>query len=400
MPAQLCGLRRRHPVGDPVPDLHIITCEYPPQFGGVGSYVATLAPALAATGQHVHVWCPPAVGERPAAAGVTVHAETGTFSRTDLHRLNVRLDAQPGPRRLLVQWVPHGYGYRSMNLGFCQWVNGRAQKGDTVDLMVHEPFLAFAGGWKQRGAAAVHRVMTKVMLGAAARVWISTPAWKPMLEPFAPKRALGFEWLPIPSPVAPVADPAGVARLRNGYLAPGTSRLVGHLGMYSRLTATSVHRVMSAMLASDARLSALLIGMGSDELRREILQGSPVLKDRIHAALNLTPDDLSRHLQACDVFIQPYPEGLTSRRTSTMGPLAHGRAIVSFAGEVTEAVWREHGGVSLVPAGDTGAMTREALRLLTDVRAREAAAAQGLALYATCFDVRHTVDALTAVACA
>jgi glycosyltransferase involved in cell wall biosynthesis len=379
---------------------HIITCEYPPQFGGVGSYVATLAPALAATGQQVHVWCPPAEGERPAVGGVTVHAETGAFSRADLHRLNGLLDAQPGPRRLLVQWVPHGYGYRSMNLGFCQWVNGRAQKGDAVDLMVHEPFLAFAGSWKQRGAAAVHRVMTKVMLGAATRVWISTPAWKTMLEPFAPKRDLGFEWLPIPSPVAPVDDPDGVARLRSGYLAHGTTRLVGHLGMYSRLTATSVHRVMSAMLAADARMSALLIGMGSDELRREILQGSPVLKDRIHNALNLTPDDLSRHLQTCDVFIQPYPEGLTSRRTSTMGPLAHGRAVVSFDGEATESIWREQGGVALVPAGDTGAMTREALHLVTDARARAALAAKGRALYDTRFDVRHTVDALMAVACA
>jgi hypothetical protein len=56
--------------------------------------------------------------------------------------------------------------------------------------------------------------------------------------------------------------------------------------------------------------------------------------------------------------------------------------------------------VALVPAGNTGAMTREALRLLTDIRAREAVAARGLALYDRRFDVRHTVDALTAVACA
>jgi hypothetical protein len=383
-----------------VNDWHLITCEYPPQIGGVGSYVATLAPALAATRAHVHVWCPQADGIRPGLAGVTVHPEMGGFSRADLRRVDGLLDAHAGPRQLFVQWVPHGYGYRSMNLGFCQWVAGRAQKGDVVHLMVHEPFLAFAGSWRQRGAAAVHRVMTRVMLGAASRVWISTPAWKAMLEPFAPKRPLGFEWLPIPSPVAPVHDPEAVAALRARYLAPGTSRMLGHLGMYSRLTAGSVHRVMSASLASDPRLSALLVGMGSEELRREILQGSPILKERIHSAENLSADDLSLHLQVCDIFIQPYPEGLTSRRTSTMGPLAHGRAVVSFDGEATEAVWREQGGVALVPAGDTGAMTREALRLLTDVRAREAAGAKGQALYDRHFDVRHSVDALLAVACA
>jgi hypothetical protein len=383
-----------------VSDWHLITCEYPPQIGGVGSYVATLAPALAATGQPVHVWCPPAAGQRPHAAGVTVHGEMGGFSRADLRRVDGLLDAERQPRQLFVQWVPHGYGYRSMNLAFCQWVAGRAQKGDVVELMVHEPFLAFAGSWRQRGAAAVHRVMTRVMLGAATRVWISTPAWKAMLEPFAPKRPLGFEWLPIPSPVAPVEDPATIEALRARYLAAGTSRLLGHLGMYSRLTAESVNRVMSASLASDPRLSALLVGQGSEELRRGILQGSPILKDRIHSAENLSADDLSRHLQVCDVFIQPYPEGLTSRRTSTMGPLAHGRAVVSFEGAATEPVWREQGGVALVPAGDTGAMTREALRLLTDARARQALASKGRALYDGRFDVRHSVDALLAVACA
>jgi hypothetical protein len=402
-PAARCGLAALSAVIEQeviVNEWHLITCEYPPQIGGVGSYVATLAPALAATGQRVHVWCPPAQGARPVFDGVTVHGEMGGFSRAELRRVDGLLDAHPGPRQLFVQWVPHGYGYRSMNLGFCQWVAARAQKGDVVDLMVHEPFLAFAGSWRQRGAAAVHRVMTRVMLGAASRVWISTPAWQGMLEPFAPKRPLGFRWLPIPSPVAPVFDPQAVAALRTRYLAPGTSRMLGHLGMYSRLTAGAVHRVMSASLASDPRLSALLVGNGSEELRREILQGSPILKDRIHSAENLSADDLSRHLQVCDVFIQPYPEGLTSRRTSTMGPLAHGRAVVSFAGEATEPIWGERGGVSLVPAGDTGAMTREALRLLTDARAREAVAAQGRALYDGRFDVRHSVDALMAVACA
>ena len=380
--------------------LHVISCEYPPQIGGVGSYVATLAPALAACGGTVHVWCPPAPEPRPAAQDVVVHGEMGEFSRADLRRADGLLDAQPGPRQLIVQWVPHGYGYRSMNVGFCQWVAGRAHKGDVIDLMVHEPFLAFAGGWKQRGAAAIHRVMTRIMLGAATRVWISTPAWKEMLQPFAPNRPLGFEWLPIPSPVEPMEDPVGVQRLRDRYMPHGSTRLVGHLGMYSRLTATSVHRVLSALLAADGRLAALLIGNGSEGLRREIIQGSPVLKDRIHSAERLSADDLSRHLQTPDVFIQPYPEGLTSRRTSTMGPVAHGRAVVSFDGPATESLWREHGAVSLVPVDDTEAMTRQALHLLTDRAARTAVAARGLALYEERFAVRHTVDALMGVACA
>ena len=43
-----------------------------------------------------------------------------------------------------MQWVPHGFGYRSMNLGFCLWLRPRARSGDQVELMVHEPYLEFS----------------------------------------------------------------------------------------------------------------------------------------------------------------------------------------------------------------------------------------------------------------
>ena len=36
------------------------------------------------------------------------------------------------PRRLFVQWVPHGFGYKSLNMPFCLWVWRRARGGDSV----------------------------------------------------------------------------------------------------------------------------------------------------------------------------------------------------------------------------------------------------------------------------
>src|SRR5205807_10388299 len=109
--------------------------------------------------------------------GVIVHREMGRFTRSDLRRVGSRLDQLKAPGRLLVQWVPHGYGYRSMNLHFCLWLWRRARRGDRVEIMVHEPFLSFReGSWKQSGVAAVHRLMTIILLNAASRVWITIPA--------------------------------------------------------------------------------------------------------------------------------------------------------------------------------------------------------------------------------
>src|SRR5258705_11199543 len=98
---------------------HIITSEYPPQSGGVSDYAHLVANGLVAEGETVDVWCPPAAEEQSETGGVAVHRELGRISPGDLRRVGRRLDQFPAPRRLLVQWVPQGYGYRSINLSFC-----------------------------------------------------------------------------------------------------------------------------------------------------------------------------------------------------------------------------------------------------------------------------------------
>ena len=52
---------------------HLITCEYPPDVGGISDHTAQLASGLAAAGDEVHVYCPgaarPARGRHPRARG-------------------------------------------------------------------------------------------------------------------------------------------------------------------------------------------------------------------------------------------------------------------------------------------------------------------------------------------
>ena len=373
---------------------HIIASEYPPQIGGVSSYVESVARGLGAAGHRVHIWCPPAQGPRPEPTGVAVHEELGQFRPSDLRHVGRQLDAFAEPRRVLIQWVPHGYGYRSMNLPFCLWARQRARRGDCVDIMVHEPFLAFEGSWKQRAAAAVHRVMTFVLLGAARKAWVSIPSWRRSLEPFAGGRQLGFDWLPIPSPVEPIDDPRGVEFVRARYARPG-GHVVGHFGLYSRLTAKPMKDVVSRLLARVETIDVLLMGQGSATLRQQILKADPQFASRVHASGPLSLEDLSRHLQACDVLVQPYPEGITSRRTSTMASLAHGKAIVTIEGPASESIWREHAAVSLVTS-DPSLIAAEVARLAADERARAQLGDRARRLYEQCFAVRHTVKALLA----
>jgi len=180
---------------------HVVACEYPPSTGGVSDYTRLVAEGLAEAGEEVHVWCPPhgdaeghvAEGEVVEndvvgdAAGVTVHREFGRFAPSDLRRVGRLLDGCAAPRRLLVQYVPHGYGYGASNVAFCAWLWKRARvDGDEVELMVHEPFLDFRGGtWRRWVVASAQRLMTTVLLRAASRVRVAIPAWGELWRPYA-----------------------------------------------------------------------------------------------------------------------------------------------------------------------------------------------------------------------
>ena len=105
---------------------------------------------------------------------------------------------------------------------------------------------------------------------------------------------------------------------------------------------------------------------------------------------------VSIDLQACDLVLQPFPDGATTRRTSLMAALANGRAVLTTDGALTEPVWRSSRAVALAPAGDADAFSDRALRLLDDHRERAALAERGRELYAGRFDLAHTISALVA----
>jgi hypothetical protein len=307
------------------------------------------------------------------------------------------LDRFAAPRRLLVQWVPHGYGYQSMNVPFCLWLwNRAALRRDRIDIMVHEPYLAFGyGSWRQEAVAVVHRVMTTILLNAARRVWVSIPDWEVCWRSYTLGRRVPFVWLPVPSTVPVVENSAGVSAVRARH-APQGGHLLGHFGTYGRPTVESLLALLPALLLGDSDRAVLLLGRGGEALRDELTRRQPALAGRVHATGALGAADLSRHLSACDVLLQPYPDGVSSRRTSVMVGLCHGLPVVTTTGLRTEPLWAESGAVKLAPAGDITALAEATRSLLADEAERARLGAAARTLYQARFDVGHTVTALRA----
>ncbi len=374
---------------------HIITCEYPPQPGGVSDYTYSVAKGLAAAQAEVHVWCPAAPGKAPEAGGVEVHPTLGRFSPADLSRAGRQLDHFPGPRRLFVQWVPHGFGYKAVNVPFCLWLWYRsARRGDEVDVIVHEPFLGFKKtSWRQSAAAAIQRLMMAILLRTAARVWLSTPTWEQFLRPWEFGRRQVFNWLPIPSNVPACGNSDAVRDVRNQHAPNGL--LVGHFGTFGSAITPMLRGIIPALLNRAQGASLLLIGMGSSGFREQLIRDHPEL-DQLVYATEYIPDGerLSACLSACDLLIQPYPDGVTSRRTTIMAALSHGRATVTTSGHLTESFWASSGAVEVTPAGDHQMFVEAALRLLESPWQRVALGKAGLELYDRKFDIARVIERL------
>jgi glycosyltransferase involved in cell wall biosynthesis len=377
---------------------HIVASEYPPQPGGVSDYTQTVATELAAAGDEVHVWTSSLTGDdsRTISNRLFLHRELGRFSPIDLNRSGKLLDRFARPRRVLVQWVPHGYGYKSMNVAFCLWLWKRAQlSGDRIELMVHEPFLAFGeGSQKQNAAAAVHRVMLTILLRASTRIWVSIPEWEAHLRRFAPGKK-PFAYLPVPSNISVVDDTQSVARVRRQFALPGQA-LVGHFGAYNEYMIQLMSKLLPELLASQEKLSMLLVGNGSRELSDRVIEQHPNLAQRIYATGALATAELSRHISACDVMLQPYQDGVSGRRTSVMTALAHGKPVITTQGKATEAVWAQSEAVVLTKVGDIKMIVAATVDLLADEERRASLGTLAVELYNARFDVRHTIESLRA----
>ena len=293
----------------------------------------------------------------------------------------------------MVQYVPQAFGMRGMNLPLCLWLFARRRAGITV--MFHE--VAVALRWQQpmrlNALGAVHLGMAFVLTRAAGRCVVSAAAWEPRLRALAPAGA-AISWLPVPSNVPVVDDPAGVHAVRRALMVEG-GMILGNFGT-ARETwiADRLAAVVPPLLRERPDAALMLLGRDSPALRSRLLKQTPGLQSRVYASGPLAPADVSRHIGACDLMLQPYPDGVSTRRTSLMAALAHRSAVVTTDGALTEPLWRESGAVALVDSGDLAAMRATLTHLMDDPARRAQMGAAAGALYAERFDVAHTIAAL------
>lgn len=388
----------------------IITGEYPPQPGGISDYTRGVAAALVAAGDEVQIWTgplPAGIAPVPDADGVAVHRTSDHFGRRARAGIARAWNALPAGTRVLLQYEPWSFGFKGVNLPFAWWVHRQcARRADVpMDVMFHE---VATGGPKLKEY--VHGRLTILMAAwvarAARRVFMSVTVWEPVLRPLLRQEQRPV-WLPVPSNVPRAVEVGGQdghpgaasealrARL---FSAAGVEEkeglLLGHFSTFRGEIPKMLRAMLPTLLANPAMV-LLLLGRGGAAFAAAAVEIEPSMKRRMIAAGELTLEEIAAYLAACDLMVQPYSDGISSRRTTAMAGLNQGCPIVTNTGHCSDpGVWQASKAVRLVDSVDPAHIAAAAVELMDRPDERAILRKRAREFYDERFSVSQTVKIL------
>jgi glycosyltransferase involved in cell wall biosynthesis len=284
----------------------------------------------------------------------------------------------------ILQYNPFWYGRRGFAPGLVRDV-ARLRRGPTLALMVHETYVdmknvrwALMGAWQRLQLAAL-RQLTDLQ-------FCSTESWMRRLTRWPGTAQVHH--LPVPSNFPDRRDDA--PRARDELDVPDGGLLLSCFGLHhpGRLVA-HVRAAAEAVAATGAPATVLNLGPGDaavEELAPGVTLRSPGF---------LPEETLARLLAASDLFLAPYADGVSTRRTTVMSALQHAIPVLGTDGHLTDRVLREsHGALRLVPVAELDGFAAEAARLARQAEERRALGDAGRSLYTRKFDWPVLVERL------
>jgi glycosyltransferase involved in cell wall biosynthesis len=335
---------------------HIITGEYPPQWGGVSDYTYQVSHELAKGGDRVHVWSP-AHTDFFHSETTEIHALPRGFGWRWLRELSQGLRSYQAPRNILIQYVPHMYGWKSMNLAFCWWIF--TQRKHNVCVMFHEVAFPFRAGQRFRHGflAVVHRMMAWAILRSVRHSFTSTEPYMALLQ------SLGSERTPIS--LLRICSNIPMESYESNGLSGNHERPndLFTVGVFSNF-GPELRKVLDPAIGciiDNPKIEVLLLGPG-ESFRQSLAKKYPHAADRIRSTGRLRVNRVAEHMRRCDALLQLYPDGASAARGTLIGALASGVPVVTTSGPATDRLLLDSAAM-LFPSGSPESI-RDAIELL------------------------------------
>ena len=356
----------------------LVTGEFPPMEGGVGAFTKELAIALYEQGHEVHIVTSRLARAEPIKRSFWQPHEPIQLSYADLYpRVNrwwwaavnqvANVAVESDLDVVNIQYQASAYDMRVPAVNFLPW---RLREVATTIVTFHDlrvPYLFPKAG-------SLRTWVVRQLAKSAEGVIVTNGEDQQNLLDSGLNSQL-IEQIPIGSNVKAIPTSAETVRKVRQKLGLGDGDcLLGYFGFVN--VSKGPDLLLAALGQLDANYHVVFAGAStgsSDPINnRAFLQRIEAqvvdagLETRVHWTGFLSDQDLSSYLQACDLMVMPYRDGVSLRRGTLMAILANGRPLITTS--ANEPIPQlEHGrNVWLTPVDDVDALRQAILSLSAD----------------------------------
>jgi glycosyltransferase involved in cell wall biosynthesis len=372
----------------------ILTPEYPPVIGGVSDYSRIVSQALSQDGTQVTVLSS-GYAKTFSDGKVTVKCCLGAFLPWDLFGAGSKALKNQKGSIIFLQWVPHGFGLKSINVFFVFWLLFFiARKRHPLILMIHEPFLRFKPDIKIIIASLIQRAMLFSLIAFSSRLFLGNPTWAKYIRRINPANK-PMQNLPIPSNIpASYLESSPIRKTEDG---TKTIFTICHFSTYGRQIESELQKIIVDLFSKFTNVRILLVGKGSEHFHEKMSTRHPFFSGKMESTGPVDHSTISGLLSQSDIAIHPLQEGISFRNTTVAAYLAHGVPIVGTLGEATDKLFIESNLSILVPPGNVSQFVNAVGLLLENPAERIQMSTRGLEFYSRHLDIKNTVSTLAAL---
>jgi glycosyltransferase involved in cell wall biosynthesis len=307
----------------------LVTRRMPPAQCGVADYTLGLASALG--GAHDVVVVTGTQPEIVATSGVRILPVIPTWGPRGMVTL-VRTLRNLKPDCVVIEYVPFLYAQRGVNFWLPLAICWMRLAGVRVLLTVHEPFVEI-DSFKHALVGIPQRAMLWLLIRGSQKVAVTASRWADLITPYAGSTPVFH--LPVASNLPCVGMTPDERRRIRAELGVADTDIV-----VATLRPTGAGKPLDLMMDLWRKLRkkherACLLVLGLTDSERHQVEGVGGVLDVGY----VRPELASQLLSSSDVFIAPFVDGVSTRRTSVMAALAHGLPVVSTRGWLTDSIY-------------------------------------------------------------
>lgn len=317
----------------------------------------------------------------------------GSPSRPATYRkLTETLQRTPDETIVILQYAAM-YGFRGTNLLLALWV--RKFRRRPLWVMFHELYFTPREPVrsKHRALRFLTRQVSKVIAHRADRVFTATEPQTQIVRQFV-RRETPVEVLGVPSNLPGNSDTEQVTRLRATLQSNAAQPLIGHFGTYSSPQRIILRDIIEKAAVRFPGWRFVLIGRAGKSFVRELLSRAVIPENAVIASGGVSAQEASCWIDACDLMIQPYPEGAQTNRGSLMATLALGKATITNLGPSSDSLWRNAGFLCVLESAQTEKFLDAAQSILEHNNHRANLETNARAYYEQHFSLKQTIARL------